>query len=131
MNVVDLKDTELDFWVARASGIEVHPHPNGMNDQLIIVNEAAVYGFYTYMPSRSWRQAGPIIEREKIAIQRTDTQWEACKDKGDMRYRFTGKSPLVAAMKCFIASKFGENLPAENYHFAFASHSAQAGTSRH
>ena len=127
MNVADLKDKELDFWVARASGIDVHPHPSSSNDSLIVINEAAAYGFYTYAPSRSWRQGGPIIEREKITIQRIGQLWEATKDT----YRFTEKSLLAAAMKCFIASKFGENLPEEKNIYVPRTGSGSANASQH
>lgn len=114
MHVSDLQGKVLDYWVAQVKGIHTHPHPNRLNDRLIIKNESTQYGFYPYEPTRSWRQAGPIIEREQISLHRIGDHWEAIKHCEGRLIRFSEKSPLVAAMRCFVASKLGEVLPDEN-----------------
>jgi hypothetical protein len=66
--------------------------------------------------STSWQVGGPIIEREEIGLRRnapcsTGREWEAsgsitAKGAG---YRWGyGPTPLIAAMRCFVASKLGD-----------------------
>jgi hypothetical protein len=68
--------------------------------------------------SSNWGMAGPIIEREEIGIKRRmpcmrGEEWEAhgsisAKGAG---YRWAaGPTPLVAAMRCYVASKLGEEV---------------------
>jgi hypothetical protein len=58
--------------------------------------------------SSDWAVGGPIIEREKIQILPRNADWVA------VRYgpgkAITGPTPLVAAMRCFIASKLGDEV---------------------
>jgi len=59
--------------------------------------------------STDWAQAGPIIEREKmrVAYNPDEHTWEAgwdCYVKG------WGDTPLVAAMRCYVASKLGDEV---------------------
>lgn len=59
-------------------------------------------------PSRNWETGGPIIEREHLEFDfREDTQDYACFDG----YRAaTGPTHLIAAMRCYVASKLGEEI---------------------
>lgn len=69
-----------------------------------------LYPYESY--STDWSQGGPIIERESISILCTDdyewvagygtTQW----DRGCP----TSPTPLIAAMRCFVASKMGDDI---------------------
>ena len=55
-----------------------------------------------------WDHAGPIIEREKIELywHRALECWAGnCDD--NLRY---GPTPLIAAMRCFIASRWGDEV---------------------
>ena len=67
----------------------------------------------TYSPSTDWLQGGLIIEREKISIlPRIDGSWYAeipmeLKQDGNFS---VGATPLIAAMRCFVADKFGEEV---------------------
>jgi hypothetical protein len=70
-------------------------------------------GHTVYSPSTNWTQGGPIIERERIAIK-------PFKDGGEWlaklrTHQHDGPTPLIAAMRCFVASKLGNevNIPAE------------------
>jgi hypothetical protein len=57
--------------------------------------------------STDWAQAGPIIEREKIALYLNgDDGWTG----EDGWKRATGLTPLVAAMRCYVARKLGEEV---------------------
>ena len=62
-------------------------------------------------PSTNWAQGGPIIERERFNIVPTSVGWEAYPDYGmsDELYE-TGPTPLIAAMRCYVASKLGDTV---------------------
>jgi len=66
-----------------------------------------------YAPSTDWVYGGPIIEREKLTVVynergdgprgwRTIAFIESC-----MEY---GPTPLIAAMRCYVASKLGDEV---------------------
>jgi hypothetical protein len=62
-----------------------------------------------YHPSTDWAQGGPIIEREKTTVEYTgdpDT-WCACIMADQEVY---GPTPLIAAMRCYVASKLGDEV---------------------
>ena len=59
--------------------------------------------------SGDWYHGGPIIERERIGVwhyQQKD--WMASWWK-DGRQAF-GPAPLIAAMRCYVASKLGDDV---------------------
>jgi len=62
-------------------------------------------------PSTNWSQGGPFIEREAMCISRTnktrEEPWAACIDG---YYWVDGPTPLIAAMRCYVASKLGDNI---------------------
>jgi hypothetical protein len=66
-----------------------------------------------YAPSRKWSHGGPIIERERITIDagQHGRLWVARKGA----HETTGPTPLVAAMRCYVASQLGDevDLPEE------------------
>lgn len=64
-----------------------------------------------YSPFANWAMFGPIIEREKISLASPspiNSEWTALlwlnKTKQD------GPTPLIAAMRCFVASKLGDEV---------------------
>jgi hypothetical protein len=72
---------------------------------------------YDYDPTEYWAQGGPIIERQQIAINHDYNEgWEAnyCHpyQAGTFKAYFkqTGSTPLIAAMRCFVASKLGDEV---------------------
>ena len=64
-------------------------------------------------PSTNWAQGGMIIEREWIEICRLNNgewrgQWyEQATEKIHREY---GDTPLIAAMRCYVASKLGDEV---------------------
>jgi hypothetical protein len=61
-------------------------------------------------PSVNWVQGGPIIERERIAIcpYTVGDQWFAkVPDAGGGKWK-NGPTPLIAAMRCYVAYKLGD-----------------------
>jgi len=65
-------------------------------------------------PSTDWAQAGPIIEREEIGLLKVQTLDGAPKWAASSPYWFEpyihGPTPLVAAMRCYVASKLGDEV---------------------
>ena len=71
--------------------------------------------------STDWAQGGPIIEREKIDLftekQTYPESWCASVARYQNGHRLVGwrlhqygPTPLIAAMRCFVASKLGDNV---------------------
>ena len=60
--------------------------------------------------STNWAQGGPIIEREFITIQPVVNPdgWMARTQKRDTVWE--GSTPLEAAMRCYVASKLGDEV---------------------
>jgi hypothetical protein len=60
--------------------------------------------------STDWAQGGPIIEHEMIATSRGGSYeehfWMA--SLGFSEKRIYGPTPLIAAMRCYVASKLGD-----------------------
>lgn len=68
------------------------------------------------MYSTDWSQGGPIIERERIRIvpfppSRTKEGWWAGFDyTTGASIGCAGPTPLIAAMRCYVASKLGDEV---------------------
>ena len=60
--------------------------------------------------STDWALAGPIIEREKIELNLFGSGWMATRTDGPAVSEEIGPTPLVAAMRCYVASKLGDEL---------------------
>jgi hypothetical protein len=114
MKVSELTGAMLDYWVARANasteaelfpGIAYEPHIwNGK----CFTRKDSPYSMFC--PSINWAHGGPIIERERIDINTTVYGWEAyC----DINQKVEGKTALEAAMRAYVASEFGEEVPDE------------------
>ena len=63
--------------------------------------------------SSDWAQGGPIIEREKINVWhvgQNNTFWVGSLDRVDPAPESYGPTPLIAAMRCFVAFKLGDEI---------------------
>lgn len=66
-----------------------------------------IEGKYKYY-SIDWYAAGPIIEREGINLSSVaGITW--CAD-GPVRVGFYAPTPIIAAMRCYVASKLGNEV---------------------
>ena len=99
----DLIDAALDWAVAKCEGEDYVAEPcvNGIGMEY----EATRY-------STDWAQGGAIIERERINVNafQGSADWGAephIQGEHDMRLFQRGPTPLIAAMRCFVASKLG------------------------
>ena len=59
--------------------------------------------------STDWSQGGPIIEREYIQLT-IDLGWIATHKEGPAVCEEHGPTPLIAAMRCFVASHLGDEI---------------------
>ncbi|KVN83444.1 phage protein NinX family protein [Burkholderia ubonensis] len=105
MKVSELQDDLLDHWVAKADDTPIKRHKDGF----LYTDEAH---FRQWDPSSNWLIAGPIIERARIELFPTSgTAWRA-RTSDDAEWHY-GPSPRIAAMRAYVASKFGEEVPDE------------------
>jgi hypothetical protein len=108
MRISDIDNTALDRWVAKAEGLEVRYSNTGAFWRLLgEIDEVQ------WLPHRDWMQAGPIIEREKIALFPYGDQWGALPERDvehftgkDTALDYVGSTPLIAAMRCYVAQRF-------------------------
>lgn len=73
-----------------------------------------------WYPQANWSQGGPIIERERIDLfteKGTSESWVASiaryqhgKRLVGWRIHQYGPTPLIAAMRCFVANKLGDEV---------------------
>lgn len=103
MKTTELTGAALDWAVAKAMGLI---HSNRWTQLHILDPEG-------YSPSTDWSQGGPIIEREKIETKYIGNTfgWRAfLKFNTDPMLCYSGLTPLIAAMRCYVASKLGEEI---------------------
>lgn len=117
VKTVDLIDAPLDWAVAECLGatrIQLYEY-NGRRMIRVSLSE----GIHApWEPSRYWGQSGQIIEREEIGLRRNvpcsrGREWEASPSitaKGAGGKWGYGPTPLIAAMRCFVASRLGEEV---------------------
>jgi hypothetical protein len=124
MKTSELTGKALDWAVAR---LESQASPTGMDSADILLYRSTATNAFMYkrwaIPySTDWAQGGPIIEREKMDIACWDAHsmpWKASidgdTDAGVALYVEYGPTPLIAAMRCYVASKLGDdiNIPEE------------------
>ena len=95
----ELTGTALDWAVAKCEGMTIWEKA-----------PAALWAGYT--PSTNWAQGGPIIEREGICVflrpphWPENNRWSARQEKDAS----LGPTPLIAAMRCYVASKLGDEV---------------------
>jgi hypothetical protein len=61
--------------------------------------------------STNWAQGGPVIERERINTLDNGGDFSCYYSRGAaVGIRYTGPTPLIAAMRCCVISKLGEEV---------------------
>ncbi len=109
IKVSEATPIQLDWLVAKSEGKNGVLHDDGITRCIVIAAPSGVYKG-TYKPSINWSQGGPIIERECITLDWAHRmEWFATLYVPDEEpWRFSGPTPLIAACRCFVASKLGE-----------------------
>jgi hypothetical protein len=97
--VASLEGAALDWVVAKCELGEA-------------INEIDDPHFY----SSDWAQGGPIIEREGINLRAlSGALWEAETWSAEGgQYLLDGPTPLIAAMRCYVASVLGDEVEVPN-----------------
>lgn len=129
--VSDLSGAALDWAVAKAQGrTEIHifgktrPSDRGWVD--VRFNPEPKAATARFDPSENWDYGGPIIERYGISFREYFNLTSPshgtfyariCRESGRMvawgkksGHQQTGPTPLIAAMRCFVASKLGDEI---------------------
>lgn len=112
MKTSELTGAALDWAVAKCEGLLAFGHKRISEDCVIKLSTGE---FEKFTPSTNWAQGGPIIEREVAKIERfSDALWEATifTRKNAQDFVQDGPTPLVAAMRCYVASKLGDEIEA-------------------
>ena len=102
MKTSELTGQALDWAVAMCEGID---HDTAAMNIMFGDDNGWFLAFST-----DWAQGGPIIERGGIEICRLDNgEWRGqLNAKGwGPHCRHYGATPLIAAMRCYVASKLG------------------------
>lgn len=104
----DLTGPALDWAVAKCEGKNGVLHDDGITRCIVVAAPSGVYKGI-WQPTVNWAQGGPIIEREHITLRcYTDALWDA--SIGRLDYVADGPTPLIAAMRCYVASKLGDTV---------------------
>jgi hypothetical protein len=107
MKTSELTGAVLDWAVATCEGYEVVRMRGNVITFLDRTDDGALnerqIGYST-----DWAQGGPIIEREKIELIPNGEGWDAMQH--DQHIPNEGLTPLIAAMRCYVASKLGDTV---------------------
>ena len=112
MKTSKLTGAALDWAVAKCEGHKVFVKYAPLQ---IMYTPKRKRSLYTYRPSTNWAQGGLIIDRETISLDYAQEEdWAAKTSAYQWAY---GPTPLIAAMRCYVASKLGDdvNIPDELY----------------
>jgi len=106
----------LDWAVAKCEGKGIEF--DDPRDPWLVVDGIADQPLHSYSPSTDWAQGGLRIEREEICLAKVGRTlddamaphpecWCAHIDGGFTRY---ASAPLIAAMRCLVTSKLGNEI---------------------
>jgi hypothetical protein len=108
MKTSELTGAALDWAVAKCEAFKTKVEIEGIVWLLDSRGDIS----RNFNPSSNWSWCGPIIERERIT-SRVDTRggrWVSFLDGGKVTCRMVGPTPLIAAMRCYVASKLGDDV---------------------
>lgn len=126
IKVSEASGVQLDWLVAKCEGfVKISVWPT----EICVCKKHSFEDPVVWCPSTDWAQGGPIIEREGINLE-FDREWvydpaNADPDdepdngdrwraeynmRGDKYVSDYGPTPLIAAMRCFVASKLGDEV---------------------
>jgi hypothetical protein len=119
IKINELVGRTLDWVVCVAEGNSPTINPFRFGSVSYGMYESEL-GYAVKQYSSDWAQGGPIIEREKISVVQNITldklhpewDWRATKaphDPLDCTYAY-GPTPIIAAMRCYVASKLGDTV---------------------
>ena len=101
MKTSTLRGAALDWAVAKCEGLGDSPRFM----EIFLYQQSRGMG-YSY--STDWSKGGPILEREKIELIPNGEEWDAM--QADQHIPNEGPTPLIAAMRCYVAGKLGDDV---------------------
>lgn len=110
INTAELTGVALDWAVVKASGTPVTIEYTESGKPVVLDKKNR-----HCTASRTWAQGGPIIEREKIDVFKVANLEEWCGSipklhKIGWRFIQYGHTPLIAAMRCYVFSRLGDDV---------------------
>jgi hypothetical protein len=99
IKVSDATPLQLDWLVTKCEGY----------DHEVTSSEWGMWGWAT-----DWAQGGPLIDRERISVASIDPHWQASMPSTIYQGEQDGPTPLIAAMRCYVASKLGDTIDIPN-----------------
>ena len=116
IKTADLIGPALDWAVGIALELPVeicqifqYGRPNGKH--YISIGETDKDGAEVdFEPSEEWSQGGPLVEQEWIELGAYHDQWRAVFHGEEGSIYRDGPTPLIAAMRCFVASRLGDEV---------------------
>ena len=112
MKTAELTGAALDWAVAKCELLNGADYTLAVDkdiDGTLRVNFGGIYPDY----STEWCHGGAIIERELIdtlTVEGGTDGWQANKYLPDEKVTAYGTTPLIAAMRCYVASKLGDEV---------------------
>jgi len=102
MKTAELSGAALDWAVAKCEGFGDSPRFM----EIFMYQQSRGMG---YCYCTDWAKGGAIIEREGIDLKRiTDALWDA--HMRNVNFYEDGSTPLIAAMRCYVSSKLGDEV---------------------
>ena len=120
MKTSELQEEALDWAVAKCKDLQVWKSRGGWlvfesYDCPEFRNDSDDSNWQRFCPTYDWSQGGPIIEQEWLDVtpwpneSDEDLRWQ-CKQHDSIDCVAFGPTPLIAAMRCYVASKLGDEV---------------------
>ena len=106
----EMTGAALDWAVAKCEGMEI-------DGPTVIIckvywDDDGLQWVVEWEPTTNWTQGGPIIERERISVvsdcHEIKEGWIAESYQGNIQQ--FGPTPLISAMRCYVMSRFGDEI---------------------
>lgn len=119
MKTAELIGPALDWAVAKCEGIFEQPSAGFSSEYVWSHTNPDSWRLEIFLPSTNWTRGGPIIERELLQLTPRFLAkgfcWECLIfenifNDDDTDCFSTGPTPLIAAMRCYVASKLGTEI---------------------
>ena len=107
IKVSEATPVQLGWMVAKCEGREMY-----IQNREVWFTDSSTHPDGAETAYDDWPLCGPIIEREGInTYQMQDGTWQANLDYGMTdELIYWGPTPLIAAMRCFVVSKLGDEV---------------------
>lgn len=105
MNVKRLEGPLLNFWIAKAAGLQLAPQDPRHGE--VHEPDSGFWHPASYSPSTNWSQAGPIISNDWFAIEDMLIEWF-----GDdwTHINAVVEHPLTWFMRAYVATQYGNEV---------------------